>query len=246
MSRESNYDHHISIFSPQGRLYQMEYAFKASATASGITGIALRGKDTCCVVTQKKNPDRLMDPKSTTHLFNITPKIGCFITGIYPDCKAAVQRARYEASDYMFKYGYDMPVHVLARRIADLAQVNTQQAGMRPLATIMLLVGVDEEKGTQIFKVDPAGHFLPYFGAAAGNKEQEAINFLEKRVDNISNYTYEEVVRVAIMCLGSVLGSDFRGSEIEVGVVKGMERFRLMDEEEIEEHLNAIADDADA
>lgn len=224
----------------------MEYAFKASATASGITGIALRGKDTCCVVTQKKNPDRLMDPKSTTHLFNITPKIGCFITGIYPDCKAAVQRARYEASDYMFKYGYDMPVHVLARRIADLAQVNTQQAGMRPLATIMLLVGVDEEKGTQIFKVDPAGHFLPYFGAAAGNKEQEAINFLEKRVDNISNYTYEEVVRVAIMCLGSVLGSDFRGSEIEVGVVKGTERFRLMDEEEIEEHLNAIADDADA
>lgn len=187
-----------------------------------------------------------MDPKSTTHLFNITPKIGCFITGIYPDCKAAVQRARYEASDYMFKYGYDMPVHVLARRIADLAQVNTQQAGMRPLATIMLLVGVDEEKGTQIFKVDPAGHFLPYFGAAAGNKEQEAINFLEKRVDNISNYTYEEVVRVAIMCLGSVLGSDFRGSEIEVGVVKGTERFRLMDEEEIEEHLNAIADDADA
>merc|ERR1712157_121672 len=235
----------ISIFSPQGRLYQMEYAFKAAATASGITGIALRGKDTCVVVTQKKIPDRLMDPKSVTHLFSITPKIGCFITGIYPDCKSLLQRARYEAAEYAFQYGYNMPVHVLARRIADLAQVRTQSAGMRPLATCMLLVGVDDEKGTQVFKIDCAGHFLPYFGGAAGNKEQEAINFLEKRIDSIPNYNYNEVVRGAIMCLGSVLGSDFRGSEIEVGVVSGSSLFRLMTEEEIEEHLNAIADDAD-
>merc|ERR1711983_642588 len=88
---------------------------------------------------------------------------------------------------------------------------------------------------------------LTFFGAASGQKEQEAMNFLEKKVEAMKDYTTEETIRVAIMCLGSVLGSDFRGNEIEVGVVKGKHGlFHLLNEEEIEDHLNAIADDADA
>jgi len=247
MSRDSNYDHHISIFSPQGRLYQIEYAYKAASSASGLTSIAVRGANSCAVVTQKKIPDRLMDPKSVTHLFKITEKIGALVTGIYPDCKAAVQRARYEAADFTFKYGYAIPVHVLARRIADIVQVNTQSAGSRPLAATFLLIGVDDEKGSQVFKVDCAGHYLPFFATASGVKEQEAINFLEKRVDKMKEYTTDETVKCAIMCLGSVLGSDFRGSEIEVARIEGKNgRFHTLTEEEIDSYLNAIADDADA
>lgn len=247
MSRDSNYDHHISIFSPQGRLYQMEYAFKAASSASGLTGVAIRGKDTCCVVTQKKIPDRLMDPKSVTHIFNITPKIGCLITGIMPDCKAQIQRARYEAADFQYQNGYSIPVHVLAKRIADIAQVNTQSASMRPLATVCLLIGVDDEKGPQVFKVDCAGHFLPFYATASGAKEQEAVNFLEKSVDKMKEFSADQTIRTAIMCLGSVLGSDFRGSEIEVATVTGISgTFHTLTEDEIEDHLNAIADDADA
>lgn len=246
MSRDSNYDHHITIFSPQGRLYQMEYAFKASSTASGLTGIAIRGSDSCVVVTQKKVPDRLIDPKSVSHVFSITPKIGCLATGLTADCRAQVQRARYEAADFQFKYGYPMPVHMLAKRIADIAQVNTQSASMRPLATVCLLVGVDDEKGPQVFKVDCAGHYLPFFAAASGSKEQEAVNFLEKKVAEMKDFNGDDTVRTAIMCLGSVLGSDFRGNEIEVAIVEGKAgKFRKLKEEEIESHLNAIAD-ADA
>ena len=136
---------------------------------------------------------------------------------------------------------------VLAKRLADIAQVNTQSASMRPLACMMLLVGVDDEKGPQVLKVDPAGHYLPFKGTASGSKEQEATNFLEKRVESIPEYSFEETVRTAIVCLGSVLGSDFRGNEIEVAVVQGKEgKFHSLSEEQIEEHLNAIADDADA
>lgn len=243
MSRDSNYDHHISIFSPQGRLYQMEYAFKAATSSSGITSIAIRGKNSCAVVTQKKVPDRLINPKSVTHIFKITSKIGVCVTGILPDCKSSVQRARYEAADFQFKYGYEIPTHVLARRMADLAQVNTQSSGMRPLACMLLLVGVDDEKGPQVFKVDCAGHYLPFFATASGNKEQEAMNFLEKKVSDMKEYDADETVRAAIMCLGSVLGSDFRGSEIEVAVVVGNEKFRVLTEDEVDEHLNIIADD---
>lgn len=246
MSRDSNYDHHISIFSPQGRLYQMEYAFKAASSSSGQTAVSLRGTNSCAFVTQKKVPDRLMDPSSITHIFSITPKIGCLATGMIADCKAQVQRMRFEAADFQFKYGYPIPVHVLAKRIADIAQVNTQSASMRPLATVCILIGVDDEKGPQVFKVDCAGHFLPFFGTASGAKEQEAVNYLEKRVGDMKGYDKDQTVRTAIMCLGSVLGSDFRGSEIEVGYVEGKNgRFTVLTEEEIDAHLNAIAD-ADA
>mmetsp|Transcript_22456 Transcript_22456/g.32860 ORF Transcript_22456/g.32860 Transcript_22456/m.32860 type:complete len:247 (-) Transcript_22456:243-983(-) len=246
MSRDSNYDHHISIFSPQGRLYQMEYAFKAASSASGLTGISVRGKNSCCVVTQKKVPDRLMDPKSISHIFSITPKIGCLATGMIADCKAQIQRARYEAADFKFKYGYNIPVHMLAKRIADIAQVNTQSASMRPLATVCILIAVDDEKGPQVFKVDCAGHYLPFFGTASGAKEQEGVNFLEKKVDDMKEYGADDTVRTAIMCLGSVLGSDFRGSEIEVGMIEGTNgTFKTLSEGEIDAHLNAIAD-ADA
>jgi 20S proteasome subunit alpha 1 len=73
-----------------------------------------------------------------------------------------VERVRYEANEFKFKHGYAMPVHVLSKRIADLCQVYTQEASSRALACVMLLIGHDDEKGAQCFKVDPAGHFLPY------------------------------------------------------------------------------------
>jgi 20S proteasome subunit alpha 1 len=104
---------------------------------------------------------------------------------------------------------------------------------------------VDDEKGPQVLKVDCAGHYLPFFGTASGSKEQEAVNFLEKKVKDMKGYDADETVRTAIMCLGSVLGSDFRGSEIEVAMVEGDGTFTVLKEEEIDLHLNAIAD-ADA
>mmetsp|Transcript_18467 Transcript_18467/g.44566 ORF Transcript_18467/g.44566 Transcript_18467/m.44566 type:complete len:245 (+) Transcript_18467:144-878(+) len=244
MSRDSNYDHHISIFSPQGRLYQMEYCFKSAN--SGLTGVAIRGKDSACVVTQKKVPDRLMEPSSVTHLFNLTQKVGCCVTGSMADSKSMVMRARHEAGKWAFDNGYPMPVSVLARRMADLAQVNTQAAASRPLACIGLFIGIDDEKGPQVFKVDCAGHYLPFFASACGPKEQEAMNFLEKRTEEMKDFDSDQVIRTAITCLGHVLGSDFRGTEIEVGTVKGSGKFQVLSEDQIEEHLNAIADDTDA
>lgn len=243
-SPSSNYDHHISIFSPQGRLYQMEYCFKAAQ--SGLTVVGVRGKDSACVVTQKKVPDRLMEPHSVTHLFSLSDKVGCCVTGTMADCKAFVQRARYEAGQWAFDHGYATPVAVLAKRMADLAQVNTQTASMRPLAVIALMIGVDDEKGPVVYKVDCAGHYLPFSAASAGPKEQEATNYLEKRAGDLKDMTTDQAVRTAITCLGHVLGSDFRGNEIEVAQIVGKGKFVTLTEEQIEDHLNAIADDADA
>jgi len=240
-ARDQNWDHQITIFSPQGRLYQIEYAFKA-ATSTGLTSIAVRGAKCCVLVTQKKVPDRLIDPSSVTNMFKITNRIGCLMTGLIADARAEVQRMRYEAYDFKFKYGYDIPLSMLAKRIADIAQVNTQHAGMRTLACFAILVSVDDEKGPQIFKVDPAGHYFPYKATSAGSKEQEAMNWLEKKVETFDQMDDESTVRTAISCLQSVLTSDFKVSEIEVGIIRQGERFITLTEEQIERQLNIISE----
>ena len=93
-----------------------------------------------------------------------------------------VQKARQIASEFSFENGYDIPVAYLAKKLADDNQVYSQHAGRRIFASFIILIGVDEDKGPQLFKVDPAGHYYGYKACAAGVKEQEATNSLEKKV----------------------------------------------------------------
>ncbi|XP_008782714.1 proteasome subunit alpha type-6 [Phoenix dactylifera] len=238
----AGYDRHITIFSPEGRLYQVEYAFKA-VKAAGITSIGVRGKDSVCVVTQKKVPDKLLDQTSVTHLFPLTKYLGLLATGMTADARSLVHQARNEAAEFRFKWGYEMPVDVLAKWIADKSQIYTQHAYMRPLGVAAMILGIDEEKGPQLFKCDPAGHFFGHKATSAGLKEQEAINFLEKKMKNDPAFSYEETVQTAISALQSVLQEDFKATEIEVGVVKTDDPvFRGLSTEEIDEHLTAISE----
>eukprot|EP00455_Lapot_gusevi_P006330 TRINITY_DN1270_c0_g1_i2.p1 TRINITY_DN1270_c0_g1~~TRINITY_DN1270_c0_g1_i2.p1 ORF type:complete len:270 (-),score=70.93 TRINITY_DN1270_c0_g1_i2:55-795(-) len=244
MSRGSSagYDRHITIFSPEGRLYQIEYAFKA-VRSSGLTSIGVRGNDSVVVVTQKKIPDKLLDASSVTHLFKITENIGCVVTGLIADAKALISRARQEAAQFKYDNGYDIPIHHLARRVADVAQVYTQHAFMRALGVVTMFVSIDDEKGPQLYRCDPAGHFIGYKACAAGIKEQEAHNHLEKKIKSSPSMNLQETVEAAILTLQTVVGSDLKPRDIEVGVVSADHpRFQVLTEAEIDSYLTAISE----
>lgn len=221
MSRgSSGYDRHITIFSPEGRLYQVEYAFKAIQT-SGLTSVGVRGKDCACVATQKKIPDKLHDPVSVTNMHKISEHIGLVTTGIVPDARSSVQTLREEAAQFQFDYGYEMPVAVLAKRAADLAQVYTQHAYMRPLGVSLIIIGMDvegDEKTPKLYRCDPAGYFAGYKATSSGHKEQEANNFFEKKIKAApeAQYDFNETVQTALGCLQTIVGSDLKASDVEV------------------------------
>ena len=148
----------------------------------GATSVAVRARDGVVLVTQRKAHDPLVDASSVTRLHRVTRFVGALVTGPAADCRAVVQQARQHAAEFRFEHGYEMPVDVLARALADKAQVYTQHAYMRPLAAVTLLCGMDEERGPLLYKVDPAGYFAGYKAAAVGAKETEATSALEKKV----------------------------------------------------------------
>ncbi|KAH0613894.1 uncharacterized protein H6S33_005780 [Morchella sextelata] len=245
MSGSAGFDRHITIFSDTGRLYQVEYAFKA-ITAANITSIGVRGKDCAVVISQKKVPDKLLDPASVTYIFQLSPSVGCVMTGSIADARASVTRARGEAAEFRYKFGYEMPCDVLAKRLANINQVYTQRAYMRPLGVSMTLISIDDENGPQLFKTDPAGYYVGYKATASGPKQQEALNHLEKKLKNkeCAGGDWKEVVELGISALSAVLSVDFKSGEVEVGVVgaEGKPGFRKLTIDEIDERLQSIAD----
>ncbi len=239
----ASHEYQITIFSPEGKLHQIEYAFKAIKSGN-LTSIGVRGKESVVVVIEKKVGDRLIDPNSVTNIFRITPHIGVMATGREADGRAWVARLRQEAFEFLQENGFQIPVDVLAQRAADIAQLYTQKSFMRAYAVELMFISVDVEKGPLLYKVDPAGHYFGYFGTSSGVREQEASNFLEKEFKKrkgFQNLTKEENIKIAIECLQNTMGQDFKKNDIEVAYVDAETKtLKKLSEDEIEAHLQII------
>merc|ERR1711865_227627 len=229
--------------SADGRIYQVEYAFKA-VQMHGQTSISIRGKDSVVVCTQKKVPDKLIVPDSVTNIFNVADDIGAVIVGNMQDAKFLVTWLRSQASEFKYKYTYPCPVHVLAQTLGAQLQKFSQQVGIRPFCCMITLVGCDEEFGPQVYKIDPSGSAIGYKAVATGSKEQEATTQLERAFKkNDGQWSKKQAIETAIKTLSTVVSSDFRANEIEVGIATaGQPYFRKLAESEIDTVLNEMAD----
>lgn len=238
----SSTDREITVFSNEGKLYQVEYSFTAVKN-SGYTSVGVRGKDSVYVVTQKKLPDKSVVPSSVTHIFKVTDSIGVLFTGLIPDAKTLLVIMRQKAGEFQDDFGYPIPINVLAQKVSEQCQLYTQQAHMRPLCVISMLFSHDDEKGPQLIKIDPAGFFLGYFACATGEKEQSTVNYLEREFKKSKNLSNEESVKLAIKSLQSSLNTDFHKDDIEIAVVTHENKCpRTLSSDEVEKILNLIGE----
>ena len=243
MSRGSSagFDRHITIFSPEGRVYQVEYAFKA-INSTNLTAVAVKGRDTAVIAVQKRVPDKLIVSDSVTSVFQLSPSIGCAMIGMVPDSRFQVRRAQLEAAQWKYKNGYDMSCEQLAKKLADLNQFYTQNAEMRSLGCAMIMIAFDDEDGPVVYRVDPAGYYRGAKGISVGVKQQTANSFLEKKLKKKSDLSKDETIQLAMEALHSSLAVDVRAKDLEVVVVtKDNHKFTKLSDDEVENHLNAIA-----
>ncbi len=192
LSGAAAYDRAITLFSPEGKLYQVEYATKAADM--GTLGLGIVYKDGVLLAADKRVTSRLVVSGSMEKLFQVDDHIGIVASGIVGDSRALVDYAREVAEKYRFAYGEPIPVHYLAREIAKLKQLYTQYGGIRPFGVVMLIGGYSE--GPHLFETVPSGALMEYKAKAIGFGKKEAMDVLEEKYKD--GMGREEAMKLAV------------------------------------------------
>jgi 20S proteasome subunit alpha 3 len=179
MSRR--YDSRTTIFSPEGRLYQVEYAMEAISNAGAAIGVL--AKDGVVLAAEKRVTSKLLATlKSTEKMYKIDDHVACAVAGIMADANILINTARLSAQRYTLAYQEPMPVEQLVQSLCDTKQGYTQFGGLRPFGVSFLFAGYDKNFGFQLYISDPSGN---YGGWKAGAM-QLALKVLSKTMDSTS------------------------------------------------------------
>lgn len=194
----TGYDLSASQYSPDGRVFQVEYAKKAVDNSGNI--IAIRGKDGIVIATEKFLMSKLYEPVSNPRLFSIGEHISCGVAGFYPDAKALVEQARGYAEEFANDHGYPMPLTTLKDRLGAYVGAYTCSSAVRPFGACIVLAAHDEEP--QLYMIEPSGAAVGYHYIAAGKGKQAAKAELEKLKS--STMTCRELVKEAARIIHAV------------------------------------------
>ncbi len=230
------YDRAITIFSPDGRIYQVEYAFEA--VRRGWTTIGIRGRGGAAVVVEKRIISKLIDPNALQKIFLVDEHIGVSFAGIASDGRVLIDYARLIAIRHRLVYDEPITVEYLAKQVCDVKQAYTQHAGVRPFGVAMIFAGVDQ-RGPQLYITEPSGKYMSYYAYALGDKSQVVMDFLEK------TYSYdkslEEIIRLGVEALEKAVGEKLTEHRVEIGYIDAEEKkFKIMTRDEIRELLEKI------
>ncbi|KAG6607958.1 Proteasome subunit alpha type-4, partial [Cucurbita argyrosperma subsp. sororia] len=202
MSRR--YDSRTTIFSPEGRLYQVEYAMEAIGNAGSAIGIL--SKDGVVLIGEKKVTSKLLQTSTSTEkMYKIDDHVACAVAGIMSDANILINTARVQAQRYTYAYQEPMPVEQLVQSLCDTKQGYTQFGGLRPFGVSFLFAGWDKNYGFQLYMSDPSGNYSGWKAAAIGANNQAAQSMLKQ--DYKDDITREEAIQLALKVLSKTMDS---------------------------------------
>lgn len=176
-SKVPAYDKAATMFSPDGRLYQVEYASKI--VEQGTTGVGLIFGEGVILAADKSIQSKLVIPESIEKIFKIDDNIAVVSAGLVGDARRLVGIARRQAQDNRVVYSENIQVETMAKEIAETKQAFTQYGGLRPFGVAFIIGGYDE-KGAKIFETEPSGALAEYKAVAIGRNKEKAMEAFEK------------------------------------------------------------------
>eukprot|EP00252_Welwitschia_mirabilis_P012181 TRINITY_DN2707_c0_g2_i1.p1 TRINITY_DN2707_c0_g2~~TRINITY_DN2707_c0_g2_i1.p1 ORF type:complete len:251 (+),score=24.17 TRINITY_DN2707_c0_g2_i1:178-930(+) len=193
MSRR--YDSRTTIFSPEGRLYQVEYAMEAIGNAGAAVGIL--AKDGVVLAGEKRVTSKLLQTsKSAEKMYKIDDHVACAVAGIMADANILINMARIYAQRYTFMYQEPIPVEQLVQTLCDTKQGYTQFGGLRPFGVSFLFAGWDKNYGFQLCMSDPSGNYGGWKAAGIGANNPVAQTMLRQEYKD--DITREEAAELAL------------------------------------------------
>lgn len=233
--QRGEYDRGVNTFSPEGRLFQVEYALEA--VKLGSTAIGIRTNEGVVLAVEKRITSPLVEASSMEKIFEIDHHMGCAMSGLVSDARTLVDHARVEAQAHWFTYNEKMPIESNVHAIADLAldfsdDSDRKRVMSRPFGVALLVAGVDEHDGPLLFNTDPSGTFTKYKACAIGSAQEGATSMLQESYSD--GMTLAEAETLALTVLRQVMEDKLTKTNIEVAKVDLGGKFIVCPAEEIE------------
>ncbi|WP_018154094.1 archaeal proteasome endopeptidase complex subunit alpha [Methanothermococcus thermolithotrophicus] len=237
----SGYDRAITVFSPEGRLYQVEYA--REAVRRGTTAVGIKCKNGVILAVDRRITSNLIETCSIEKIFQIDDHIVAATSGLVADARVLVDKARIEAQVNKITYGEPVTVESLAKKICDIKQAYTQHGGARPFGVALLIAGIDRHSA-RLFETDPSGALIEYKATAIGSGRPLAMEILEEKYSE--EITVKEALELAIYALSKTT-EELKPENIDMAVIKDddkiVERIPL---EEIEKLVKRASEKLEA
>ena len=237
MPAQQGYDRAITVFSPDGRLYQVEYAIETVKRGTIALGIKTNYG---IIFAADEKPRKFQIVEESQKLFKIDKHIGIAAAGYIPDARSQVNDARFFSQSSMIVYDEPISVESVTKHIADQCQQYTQYAGARPVGVSLIIGGIDEH-GNSLFLTDPSGTYVPYNAVAIGAYSDKVTEFLIKEYK--SEMTLEESKILAVAAINLVSNDTNNSEQIKICQIKSdTKRFEVIDKNQVTDLLRSATE----
>lgn len=236
----SEYDRGVNTFSPEGRLFQVEYAIEAIKLGS--TAIGISTSEGVVLAAEKRITSVLMEPSSIKKIVEIDKHIGCAASGLIADSRILTDRARLECANHWFTYDEKMDIESVAQAVSNLAiqfgDSDEESAMSRPFGVAMLFAGLDS-KGPQLFHLDPSGTYTQFDAKAIGSGSEGAQQSLQEVYHE--SMTLKEAINHVLTILKQVMEEKLNSTNVELCIVTPDKMYHLYSKEELETELSQVS-----
>jgi proteasome alpha subunit len=223
------YDRAITVFSPDGRLFQVEYAMELVNRGATILGIRCSEG---VILGSEENVEPLEEAEFSWKLFKIDEHIGAAIVGLSSDARMLIDQARVYAQSNKLTYDEPIDVETVTKRISDIKQMYTQHAGVRPFGISIIFAGVDKT-GSRVFYTHPSGTYRGYKATAGGAGRETVLGILKDEYKD--NLNLEEITKLAVKCLIKALEARQLPPRIKIAVISTeTKKMEMLSDERIE------------